>query len=308
VSQDGRVEFHALGTGCVLISTDPTTIDAALTCVIAELDQIDRACSRFRDDSELTALNHAAGRPIAASTLLLDAIDVSLRAAQLTEGDLDPTVGSTMRALGYDRDFGQVPRESGGVLTVHAVREWRRIHADRDAMTVTIPVGTEIDLGATAKAWAADRAATAAARAVSCGILLSLGGDIATAGPAPTAGWPVRIADSHAAAADAPGITITIASGGLATSSTTVRRWTRGGVVLHHIVDPSTGLPAPEVWRTVSVAAASCVDANIASTTSVIRGTRAIGWLGEMGLPARLVHVDGRVVACNGWPPDPAVP
>jgi thiamine biosynthesis lipoprotein len=304
VSDTGRVEFHALGTGCVLLSTDPATIDTALACVVAELDQIDRACSRFREDSELTALNHAAGHPFAASALLLDAIDVSLRAARLTEGDLDPTVGSTMRALGYDRDFGQVPRASGGVLTVHAVRDWRRIRVDRDAMTVTSPVGAEIERGATAKAWAADRAAAAAARTVNRGILLSLGGDIATAGPAPAAGWPVRIADSHAAAADAPGVTITITSGGLATSSTTVRRWTRGGVVLHHIVDPATGLPAPEVWRTASVAAAACVDANIASTTSVIRGTRAIGWLREMRLPARLVHVDGRVVTGNGWPPD----
>jgi thiamine biosynthesis lipoprotein ApbE len=302
VTTSGRVDFRALGTGCVLVTADPTMIDRALACVATELDLIDRACSRFRDDSELSALNRARGDAVVVSARLMDAIDVALRAAQLTDGDLDPTIGSTLRALGYDRDFGQVAREGGGVLTVRAVSGWRRVHCDRRTMTVTVPAGAEIDLGATAKAWAADRAAAAAARAVACGVLLSLGGDIAVAGTAPAEGWPVRIADSHASPPDAAGASVTITSGGLATSSTSVRRWTRGGTELHHIIDPNTARPAREVWRTVSVAAATCADANIASTTSVIRGERALAWLDTVGLPARLVAVDDRVVVCNGWP------
>jgi thiamine biosynthesis lipoprotein len=211
-----------------------------------------------------------------------------------------------LRALGYDRDFGQVELEGGAVLTVRAVSGWRRVRCDRVAMSVTVPAGVEIDLGATAKAWAADRASAAAFRAVGCGVLLSLGGDIAVAGEAPAEGWPVRIADSHAAAPDSPGTSVTITSGGLATSSTSVRRWTRGATELHHIIDPNTARPAREVWRTVSVAAATCADANIASTTSVIRGERAPAWLDSVGLPARLVAVDGRVMVCNGWPADEA--
>jgi thiamine biosynthesis lipoprotein len=304
VSDAGRVEFRALGTGGVVLATDPSTIGAAATCVGAELDLIDRACSRFRDDSELTALNCAAGKRVVVSSVLIDAIDVALRAAQLTGGDLDPTIGSTLRLLGYDRDFARVPRDAGAVMTVQAVRDWRRVRIERAASAVTIPKGVEIDLGATAKAWAADRAAIAAATVAGCGVLVSLGGDIATAGEPPPGGWNVRIADSHAAPLDDAGPGVTIRSGGLATSSTTVRRWIRGGTDLHHIIDPSTAMPAREVWRTVSVAAATCVDANIASTTAVIRGDRAIDWLGEVGLPARLVGVDGRVVVCNGWPAD----
>jgi thiamine biosynthesis lipoprotein ApbE len=306
VSATGRADFRALGTGCAVVTTDPMLIDRALACVDAELALVDAACSRFRDDSELTELNRAGGAPTVVSARLMDAIDVALRAAQLTAGDLDPTIGSSLRALGYDRDFGAIAREDGGVLTIRAVSGWQRVRCDRDTMAVTIPAGVELDLGATAKAWAADRAADAAARAVQCGVLLSLGGDIATAGPAPLDGWPVQIADSHAAAPDSAGATVTITSGGLATSSTTVRRWTRGGTELHHIIDPRTARPALEVWRTVSVAAATCTDANIASTTSVIRGARALAWLDSVGLPARLVTVDGRVVVCNGWPADNA--
>jgi thiamine biosynthesis lipoprotein len=98
---------------------------------------------------------------------------------------------------------------------------------------------------------------------------------------------------------------IAIHDGGLATSSTTARRWQRGGDVLHHILDPRTGLPAEPVWRTVSVAAGTCADANAASTAAVIRGRRALGWLAQLGLPARLVDTTGVVFTLAGWPDEP---
>jgi thiamine biosynthesis lipoprotein len=102
-----------------------------------------------------------------------------------------------------------------------------------------------------------------------------------------------------------PSTVVAIRDGGLATSSTTARRWQRGGDVLHHILDPRTGLPAAPVWRTVSVAAASCADANTAATAAVIRGRQAPAWLASLGLPARLVEPDGTVLTVAGWPADP---
>jgi FAD:protein FMN transferase len=165
---------------------------------------------------------------------------------------------------------------------------------------VRLPRGVRLDLGATAKALGADRAAVAAASGgPGVGLLVNLGGDIATAGPAPSGGWRVRVADDHRAAADAPSQTIAIRSGGLATSSTTVRRWGAGA---HHIIDPRTGLPAVSRWRTVSVAAATCVDANIASTAAVVLGDDAPDWLSERALPARLVEHEGGVRSTAGWP------
>jgi thiamine biosynthesis lipoprotein len=112
----------------------------------------------------------------------------------------------------------------------------------------------------------------------------------------------VRVTDDHAAPAEAPGQTIVITSGGLATSSTTVRMWRAGSATMHHIIDPKTGQPARSVWRTVSVAAATCVDANIASTAAIIRSEAAPEWLAASGLPARLVRHDGTVHATPGWP------
>src|SRR6516225_3078463 len=106
-------------------------------------------------------------------------------------------------------------------------------------------------------------------------------------------GWQIRVTDDHAAPESAPGQTVAIASGGLATSSTTVRTWSAGGRPVHHIVDPATGAPASSCWRTVSVAAGTCTDANTASTAAIILGADAPGWLSGLGLPARLVAEDG---------------
>ena len=135
-------------------------------------------------------------------------------------------------------------------------------------------------------------------------MLVSLGGDVAVAGTPPPEGWQIRVADDHAAPPDAPGQTVTITSGGLATSSTTVRAWTVAGRPVHHIIDPATGEPASSCWRTVSVAAGTCTDANTASTAAIIRSAAAPAWLRDMGLPARLVRHDGTVETTAGWPGD----
>jgi thiamine biosynthesis lipoprotein len=161
-----------------------------------------------------------------------------------------------------------------------------------------------LDLGATAKALCADRAAAAASLAAGCGVLVSLGGDLAIAGEAPAEGWRIRVTDDHRSDVSAPGQWIALSSGGLATSSTAVRRWATAEGEAHHLVDPSSGRPTFGPWRTVSVTAASCLEANIASTAAIIRGGRAVQWLRELRLPSRLVTVDGHVRHLAGWPAD----
>lgn len=275
----------------------------ARTEVEAQLSLIDAACSRFRDDSELAAVNRSGGRPVRVSATLMGALEVALKAAAVTVGRVDPTVGAALVLSGYDRDFAAVRGSRVRRIRAAAVAGWKEIELDRQAGTVRVPAGVTVDLGATAKALAADRAAERARHSVrAAGVLVNLGGDIATAGTPPPGGWRVRVADSHRAAAGDPGQSVTIQSGGLATSSTTVRRWRRRGAEAHHIVDPATGAPAAEHWRTVSVAAASCVDANIASTAAIVLGAAAADWLEDGALPARLIDIDGYVVVTGGWP------
>jgi thiamine biosynthesis lipoprotein ApbE len=311
----GCAAWQALGTSVVLRTVDPAALAPARSAVESELAAIDRACSRFRPDSELSRLNDRPGRPIQVSALLLEALSLALEAARMTGGDVDPTLGRALELAGYDRDWrllpapGEEPPGAGRgssphppVLKLRSRSGWRAVSLDRATQTVRLPQGVRLDLGATAKALAADRAAAAAHAAAGCGVLVGLGGDIATSGPAPAGGWRIHVTDDHRSDATAPGQTVTIRSGGLATSSTTVRRWSHGGRTMHHILDPATGAPAETCWRTVSVAAESCADANIACTASLVRGRSALDWLAELELPARLQRNDGSVVRTGRWP------
>jgi FAD:protein FMN transferase len=296
--------FQALGTTATLCVGNEDALDEARALLERELAEIDDACSRFRPDSELARLNESAGRPVTVSARLWEAIEVALHAAAASEGLVDPTVGRTLRLAGYDQTFALVRlRDGSGFRARFApVPGWRRIELDGDTRTVRLPVGCELDLGATAKALAADRAARAAAVAVGGGVLVALGGDVAVAGEPPAGGWTVRLADDHAAALDGPGPVVSIRSGGLTTSGTVVRRWLARRIALHHIIDPRNGRPAQTPWRTVSVAARSCVDANTASTAAVVLGEAAVEWLSHRRLPARLVTHTGSAVCAAGWP------
>jgi FAD:protein FMN transferase len=314
----GCASWRALGTSVVLRTADPAGLAVARRAVESELAAIDRSCSRFRADSELSRLNERPGRPIQVSSLLAEALALALDAARVTDGDVDPALGCALERAGYDRDWGLLPapleqpmkshpREQPVASSPPALRlrkrsGWRSVSLDRSTGTVRLARGVRLDLGATAKALAADRAAAAAGAAASCGVLVSLGGDIATAGPAPSGGWRVHVTDDHRSDATAPGQTVSIRSGGLATSSTTVRRWSRDGRNMHHILDPATQAPAQTCWRTVSVAAESCAQANIASTASLVKGRAALAWLAALELPARLADRTGAVCAIGGWP------
>ncbi|MFF4212422.1 FAD:protein FMN transferase [Streptomyces sp. NPDC001796] len=299
------VSFPALGTTAVLLVTDPAALDNARRVLETELAAIDLACSRFRDDSELSRANAAAGREVTVSLLFAEALQTAFRAAELSDGTVDPTVGPAMSALGYDRTFASVRPEDVRPAAVVRPAGWRSVQWDPGERRLRLPVGAGLDLGATAKALCADRAAARAARAVGCGVLVSLGGDLSVAGEPPEQGWQVGIADDHAGPwhPDAP--VVAVRDGGLATSGVTTRTWRRGGRTLHHLVDPATGDVPPPVWRTVSVAAASCVDANTAATAAIVRAQAAPDWLRHHRLPARLVRTDGSVLTLGGWPPDP---
>jgi len=309
--QISRDTFEVFGTGAVLLVTDAAAAGRARAIADRVLAGIDLACSRFRPDSELVRLNAAGGEPVDISATFAELIAAALRAASLTGGDVDPTCARALSGLGYDRDFAEVrTAENAPLPPTRPVRPtgpvpgWRCVHLDYPQRQVWLDRSAQLDLGATAKAWAADRCAEQIAGELACGTLVSLGGDVAVAGPPPDGGWQIRVTDDHAAPATAPGQTVTISSGGLATSSTTVRTWKSGGRQVHHIIDPATGEPARSCWRTVSVAAGSCTDANTASTAAIVRSAAAPDWLRELGLPARLVSQDGTVQTTAGWPHD----
>ena len=291
----------ALGTTADLVVSEGSALVAASELLEVELARIDRVASRFRNDSELSRLNARAGSAVEISADLLEAIEVALAMAAATDGLVDPTVGVAMTRLGYDRDFSLVrPGVEGDLPLARAAPGWRSVSVDRKRRVVTVPEKTVLDLGATAKALAADRAASTIHRQLGCGTLVSLGGDAATAGPAPAGGFVIGIAD--ACTSSIASEAVRISSGGLASSGIGVRQWQLGTHWVHHIVDPTTCLPATSYWRVVTTTAGTCVQANAASTAAIVLGEHAIDWLEGLGLPARLERVDGEVVYTSGWP------
>jgi len=280
-----------------LLVTDPAQLPRARAFVDAELDSIEMAASRFRPDSEISLLACANGTRQPVSGVLADLIEAALGAARVTDGDVDPTVGSAIVELGYDHSFAAggtaVPRIASFAVPI----DWTVV--EFDGRDVRMPAGTLLDLGATAKAVAADRCARLVHRETGCGVLVNLGGDISTAGPVPEGGWRVLVQDRD----DDPASHVTIGTDtGLATSSTRRRRWWRAGEAHHHIIDPRTRASAEPVWRSVSVAAGSCLAANTVSTAAIVRGRSAPAWITSLGLPARFVDAEGRESTIGGWP------
>ena len=305
-----HAEWRALGTNAhlLVLDGDLATARAAVERLLAD---VDRTYSRFRSDSELMRLQAAPGRSARVSPLLWRAITTAIDVARATDGAVDPTVGRAMRIVGYDDDFGRVAgREAAIHVELGPVPGWQVVGLDARTRTVRIPAGVELDLGSSGKALASDLAASAAREAApDGGVLVSLGGDIATSGRAPDGGWRILASEDSETPADAAGEVIAIESGALATSSTTVRRWrATDGTYRHHLIDPRTGVPVEGPWRTVTVVAETCVAANAAATEAIVLSDRGLARLAADGLAARLVDTEGQIVRVGGWPePVPAV-
>ncbi len=292
-------EWEVWTTTARVVVTDPASLSAAVDIVRAYLDRVDAVASRFRADSEVSRLANAVGSHVTLSPLLRELVAAALHAAQASDGDVDPTLGTVMTRLGYGGDLRTATgtQSTAPLVALERRASWRDLRLE--GATLELPQGTLLDLGATAKAYAADRCAVRAADELGCGVLVSLGGDIRVAGLEPATGWLLLVQDGPGE----PSSTVRLTGArAMATSSTMRRRWRHDEQVLHHVLDPLTGRPADPVWRSATVAAPTCLEANTWSTAALVRGRRAPALLRRVGLDARLVAADGTVVSFGGWP------
>ncbi|GAA1903400.1 FAD:protein FMN transferase [Lapillicoccus jejuensis] len=335
IGEDPVVAFDAIGCHHRVHVTRAEALAEAGRVARALVDDLDRAASRFRADSEVRRIAALAPLPglatvtVRVSALLASCVAAALHAARLTDGLVDPTLGRAMERAGYDDDLESVRRRAArpalapaparSMATAPRTRPVRHA-ADlprlvlapleppvtwRDVVlrgrVLTVPAGTLLDLGATAKAHAADLLAARLAEGLPGGFLVNLGGDVAVGGEVPPGGWEVGVRDAEGVVRQV----VTTTGQGLATSSTRLRTWQVGAELRHHVLDPRTGDTAPTTWAQVSCAGATCVEANAASTAAIVLGEAAPAWLGAQGVPARLDGADGRVTTTHGWP-DPA--
>jgi thiamine biosynthesis lipoprotein len=293
--------WEALGTYVHLTVGDAAALPEAQLLAERILLDVDVTCSRFRPDSDLSRANAGAGTWVDVDPLLVAATTAALHAAEVTDGLVDPCLGRALISLGYDQTINSVrardPREWVSEFERVRPQAWRSLAVD-DEGRIFVPEGTNLDLGATAKAWASDVIASAILEIVEVPSLVSLGGDIRIAQVSPR-DWPIRITERPG---DEEGELINLDGGGLATSSTQARRWTTRGGEFHHLIDPRNGLPALGPWRTVSATGPTALAANIATTAALVLGDEAVPWFVDHDVTARLIANDGSVTHVGAWP------
>lgn len=290
--------FHAMGT-TVAVLLPSADADAGFAAVQDLFAAWESALSRFLPASELSRLNANAGSPVTVGPLLWTVLDRALDAAASTEGRYDPTLGSQLVGLGYDRTFEQVPADAEGTTASSTPGGgWRRIVRDDERRTVTLPAGVGLDFGGIAKGMAVD-AALARLRAMGyAAALVNAGGDLAVHGALPFGdSWPIEIAGRRA------NWTIPLSYGALATSGISRRQWRRGGQARHHLLDPRTGEPvANDLWS-VTVVAPTCEQAEVAAKAAFVAGPReGAALLRSYQFAGLFTLQDGTWRAIGSWP------
>ncbi|QKT07690.1 FAD:protein FMN transferase [Gordonia sp. X0973] len=303
--------FAALGTTATITCTDQVELAAAVEHARRRLTELTMVASRFRPDSELAQINARSARwahrfrpgaplRIEVGDVLAACLGAALRAERLTQGLVSAQLGADLAACGYDDDLQAVWERDTAPPAPRGIgrRAPGPLMFDQFRALLILPAGIALDLGATAKAWAADVIAAELATRGTGGFLVNLGGDVAAAGPAPEDGWVIGIRDWTGKLVQSVHST----GHAFATSSVMVRRWRHDGVEQHHILDPRTGRPARSRWAQVSCAGPDAVQANAASTAAIILDSQSPQWLRGNHVPACLIDHRGRRTVTRGWP------
>lgn len=280
--------FRAMGTevtvaGPLLSDDQEKYVAGRVAALFAETE---RRFSRFREDSELAALNRGHG-PQRVSPEMLELLVAAERHVAATEGRFDPTVGAALCAAGYDRSFapGQLDRPERGATPPPA--RFTELAIDEATRSVQRPPHVLLDFGGFLKGRTVDRAA---ARLPSPA-MLDAGGDAALIGAGlDGAGWIVEIEDPDAR--DAVLLRLRVADRAVATSAANRRRWRVGRTMAHHLIDPRSGEPARSDLAQVTVFASTCERADVLAKVALLRGARdAVAWLSSLdGIAAVLVE------------------
>jgi len=268
--------FPAMGT-TIEVVVDGPTVD--VSAAEAEFERLEAIMSRFRPESELSRLNREGS--LDASTELAEVVTLALEARSRTRGLFDPTVHDALVAAGYDRTFEDLA-DDGGAAGARPCGGGVDVVGTR----ITLERGFRLDLGGIGKGFAAERVAELLG--VSAPTLVSAGGDVAVRGLPAAGTWAVGIDEE---------LTLGLDRGGVATSGVDRRRWRRGGLDRHHIVDPRTGLPAETDLVRVTAVARDAVEAEVLAKELLLSGSVEAR---AADVPAVLLTADGRMLRTGG--------
>lgn len=279
--QDFHHAFHAMATPCEM-RLESDNADLAMRVgqkVEAEALRIEHKYSRYRSDSVIAKIN--AGVPVTVDPETRGLLDYAGQCFALSNGLFDITSGVLRRAWKFDGS-DRLPAPSQ-VETLRSLVGWKKVSWNPPA--IVLPAGMEIDLGGIAKEYAVDRALALARAETDEPVLVNFGGDLAVSGPR-RGGQRWKVAIASVEADDKMAGLIELTEGALATSGDARRFLLKDGVRYGHILDPRTGWPVRGAPRSVTVAAATCVEAGMTATLTMLRGSRAERFLKREGVRA----------------------
>jgi len=275
--------FRAMAAPCEirLETSDRTLAIAASQAAEAEARRIEAKFSRYRDDSIVGLINANGGEPVSVDAETAHLLNFAAQCFDVSDGRFDITSGVLRRIWKFDGS-DRVPNRA----QINATRRfigWRKVKWEPP--TITLPVGMEIDLGGLGKEYAVDRALAAIQEITKEPALVNFGGDLRVSGPRRRSkSWNVAIesVDSNGQLAGL----LELNDGALATSGDSRRFLLKKGVRYGHILDPRTGRPVVGAPRSVTVAAATCIEAGMIATMAMLRGKHAERFLKSEGARA----------------------
>lgn len=274
--------FRAMASPCeVLVDTDDMDEAAhALRIAEAEAQRIEAKFSRYRPDNVVHRINHAGGAPVEVDAETAQLLDFAASCHEMSGGLFDITSGVLRRAWTFDGGT-RVPEASQLAALLEHVG-WSKVRWD--GMAIAMPAGMEIDLGGFGKEYAVDRAAALVRAEVPRAILVNFGGDLVASGTRRDGRpWSVGIEDPERPGAAAL-YRIEFEQGGIATSGDARRFVLWRGRRLGHILDPRTGWPVEGGPRSVTVLAATCLEAGTFATLAQLQGAGARAFLDAQGV------------------------
>ncbi len=248
--------------------------------------------SRFRPESELSRLNRSNGKPFDASKSLMTLLELAQTMREVTRGAVTPLVLNALIYSGYDVDFDALKAQSRGLDLGHlpVPPDACMFEIDASANRVLLPEGVHVDLGGFVKGWAAHQAMQRLDEFAPC--LVNAGGDIAISGQMAD-GMPWLIGVENPLAPEEHVALIEVGGRGIATSGKDYRRWLVGGEVMHHLIDPWTGMPAVGDVFSATIIAGDVMSAEAAAKAAVILGSaRGQAWLDEQPGIAYLLQLE----------------
>ena len=270
-------QFEAMASTCEILvdSTDKDLATHLTTLAQTEAVRIDHKFSRYRNDNQIHEINNAEGAVVSVDAELAKLLVFADTAYEASEGRFDITSGVLREAWTFDG--------SDNIPTPEAVEQLlSRVGWDKVSWSIpefSMPANMQIDLGGIGKEYAVDRTAAIISAETSTAVLVNFGGDLISTKAPKSGQWTVGVRTNGT-----PDVVINIKQGAIATSGDENRFLLHNDRRYSHVLDATTGWPAKNAPRSITVAAANCVQAGLLATMAMLEGEHTEAYLKEVNV------------------------